>query len=323
MAKRDFQEVISTLRHDATQQARQRALIVPWRRIEEASALYVDWLSFALWIRAACSVFTRVPSSVQTMLDSKCAGFLDETREVWQEGDVAVWRRLKEWIECHRFADAKREGCLEAILYYACLDLRAEQTWLHWDSTMESWKDQPPARLPAFETWQQEIALHAATLNRTDLKGLALRQEPHVERPVLAAAAHALIEARARALWITCCCEPGSMLPNCVTEELSQSIPSLARAQVSWSRSLFIQVVRRASAPWINRARGGRWSTALWYDVVNHPRYHRIVHYFHKCEDERLTSGSQHSTSTFADWLRAADGFFLLGSGPSARSGHC
>ncbi|MBY0502672.1 MAG: hypothetical protein K2X03_02100 [Bryobacteraceae bacterium] len=323
MAKRDFQEVVSALRRDVKQQARQRALIAPWHRIEEASALYVDGLVFSLWIRAVCSVCPRVPSSIQTMLESKCAGFLDEAHEVWQEGHVAVWRRLKEWIECQRFADAKQEGWFEAVLYYAYLDLRTEQTWLHWDSTMELWQNQPPARVPTFETWQREIVTHAAALDRTDLKGVALQQETQVERKVLAAAADALIEARARALWIACCCKPGRVLPNCVTEELAQSIPSLAGAPLAWSRSLFIQVVRRAAAPWIVRGRSGRWSTALWYDVVNHPRYHRIVHYFHKCEDERLASGSQHSTSTFADWLRAADGFCLLTSGPSAGSGHC
>jgi len=323
MAKRDLEEAISGLRHDANQQARRQALFVSWRRIEESAASYVEWLGFSLWIRAARLTGASMPLVVRAELESRCAGFVEAAERAWRDGDLAVWRMLNDWIESHQFADAKSQGWFDAVVYYAYTDIRCMRVWLNWDYTVDAWQVRAPAQVPSFEDWvrQDPPPVH---LNQTDAKSVALLQQTRVQPDVLAAAVSSLIEARARGLWIASTCEPERVIPKSVLEDLELALPETfnAKDRLVCDRLLFLRVIRRASASSWAQAREGKWPAALRYSVISHPRYHRIIHYFQKCEDERSSSGIQRSASTFAGWLHAADQYQVhrVISTPSAGS---
>lgn len=311
MAKRDLQEVVSTLRHDARQRALQVALRAPWPAIQDAAACYIDWLAIALWVRAISAVRVDIPRGVEATLEEVCPDFYRVTAAAWNEGDATVWRSMMDWVESHQFGAAKSEGWFEAVLFYAHSDPRTEQTWRHWDQTTESWQNSAPTRLPELADWQRQIAAEIREYQTLDRKRVNIPENVDVH-PVEAAAA-GIIEARARGLWAAFYCETDLPVPDAVAEEIRTLFPdgSLASDFDRWNRSLFFRVVRYAEAPWRMRARRENWLAALRHRVIFHPRYHRVVHFYRHCVEERAANGVRPDISRFADWLEAADRYHL------------
>jgi len=68
MARTDFQKLLVHLKLDTKQKALQQALLVPWRRLEEAASAYVESHIFILWVRAIAEVREELPEVVASTL---------------------------------------------------------------------------------------------------------------------------------------------------------------------------------------------------------------------------------------------------------------
>lgn len=316
MAKRDLEQLVFQVRLGSKQKALQQALLIPWRRLLEAASAYAEWHIFVLWVRAIAEFEEQLPDIVRAALGSRCPGFLEDEiprRQGHLHDQSFLWHSLEEWIVVHYFAEAKSQGWFDAVMFYAYKDPHTEQAWSFWERTKEAWHRERPSRWPSFEEWRaQVIATHALTESGSD-KARAGEQLANVEPARLRSAASELIELRGFALWMACISEPEQPLGELALQELRRRCPDFQTAsspQVMWDRSLFFRLVRFEEAEWRAAARAERWSAALRYHVVHHPRYHRLVHYLHRCRDE-WPRVSPRSYPSFADWLRAADEYFV------------
>jgi hypothetical protein len=316
MAKRDFEQLVFQVRLGSKQKALQQALLIPWRRLLEAASAYAEWHIFVLWVRAIAEFEEQLPDIVRVALGARCPGFLDDEvprRQGHLHDQSFLWHSLEEWIVAHQFAEAKSQGWFDALMFYAYKDLRTEQAWSLWERTKEAWNRQRPSRWPSFEEWTaQVIATHALTQSGSD-KARAGEQLANVDPVRLRGAASELIELRGFALWMACISDPEQPLGELALKELRRRFPDFPTAsypQTIWDRSLFVRLVRFGGARWGATARAERWNAALQYHVVHHPRYHRLVHYLHRCHDEWLRAPPR-SYPSFADWLRAADEYFV------------
>ena len=316
MAKRDFEQLVFQVRLGSKQKALQQALLVPWRRLLEAASAYAEWHIFVLWVRAIAEFEEQLPDIVRAALEARCPGLLEDEvprRQGYLHDHSLLWHSLEEWIVVHHFAEAKGQGWFDAVMFYAYKDPRTGQAWSFWERTKEAWHRERPSRWPSFEEWTaQVIATHALTESGSD-KARAGEQLANVQPARLRRAASELIELRGFALWMACISEPEQPLGELALQELRRRCPDFQTAsspQVIWDRSLFFRLVRFEEAEWRAAARVERWSAALRYHVVHHPRYHRLVHYLHRCRDE-WPRVSPRSYPSFADWLRAADEYFV------------
>jgi len=316
MANSDLEKLVFQIRLGSQQKALQQALLIPWRRLLEAASAYAEWHIFVLWVRTIAEFEEQLPEIVRAALGARCPGFLEDEvprRQGHLHDQSFLWHSLAEWIAEHHFAEAKRQGWFDAVMFYAYKDPRTEQAWSLWERTREAWHSHRPTRWPSFEEWgTQVIATYSLTQTGTE-KALAVEQLANVDPVRLRSAASELIELRAFALWMACISDPEQPLGELALKELHRRFPDFPTAsypQTIWDRSLFFRLVRFGGARWGATARAERWNAALRYHVVYHPRYHRLVHYLHRCQDEWLRV-SPRSYPSFADWLRAADEYFV------------
>ena len=313
MAKRDTANLVINARHDSKQKALQAALVVPWQQLAEGASTFVEWHMIILWVRVISETAEQLPQIVRSELQSRCPGFLEiQSRE--QKDNLSVWKSLEDWVTAHRFAAAKAEGWFDAMMYYAYRDLRTEQAWTTWERTKADWRHAAPARWPTLEQWTSEILGTRSLANPGTEKARAVEALGTVEHPRLNRAVTALLESRALALWVDAVSEPGQPLQEAILTELRGrciDVPPSPGIGPGWTRSLFASILRLGESSWRGIARSEGWYPALRYEVANHPRYQRLIHYNQRCHDERSQTRSQ-VCLTFSEWLAAADAYFAV-----------
>jgi hypothetical protein len=220
---------------------------------------------------------------------------------------------LDEWVADNQFSDAKTEGWFDALMYYAYKDLRTEKAWTLWERTREAWRRERPSRWPTLEEWTaQVIATDRLSQTGTE-KGRAVEALPKVAPRRLSRAVLDVLESRAFALWAGCISEPNGALHEPALSAVRGRYPRLFAkepAEPVWKKSTFFRLVRAGDAAWRRSAREEGWYPALRYHVVNHPRYHRLVHYNQRCCAE-WEHARPISYPCFDEWLAAADGYCL------------
>jgi hypothetical protein len=115
MARTDFQKLLVHLKLETKHKALQQAILVPWRRLEEAASAYVESHIFILWVRAIAEVSEELPEVVASTLKSRYPGFLDEhlrERKQRPREQRFLWHSLEEWIAVRTFADARGKAGL-------------------------------------------------------------------------------------------------------------------------------------------------------------------------------------------------------------------
>jgi hypothetical protein len=316
MAKEDFEAVVSQVRLDRKQRALQQALLVPWRRLDQTASTYVEWHMFVLWVRAIAECEAELPEILRVALAARCPGFLESEvgqRQSHSRDQDSLWHSLEGWIATHNFAEAKREGWFDAVMFYAYRDLRTEQAWSFWERMTGVWNEARPSQWPSFEEWTATvIATHSFSEAKSE-KTRAIQQLAHVDPPRLRNAVSESLESRAFALWLACISQPTHVLGDLALEELRRRWPAFLEPILPrpvWDRSLFFRLVRYGEAEWRATARAERWHAALHYQVGHHPRHHRLVHYLHRCQEEWFRVPPR-SYPSFADWLSAADEYFV------------
>jgi hypothetical protein len=309
MARRNLDGLVAQFRGDAGQEALREALLVPWSRLRQATEAYVEWHAFVLWVRAITETAGDVPESVRSALDHRCSGFLEADSPNRRRSD---WRALEEWIEVHKFAEAKAGGWFTALTYYAYKDLRTEQVWTLWERSTAAWRCRQPARWPTFDEWAAAV-VGPHTLSQAGAEQARAEAMAHVEPGRFCGAVSDLLESRACAIWVDCVSRPEYLLSESVMSELHRRLPGLLSAShpaPKWGLAFFFRLVRLGDADWRRIAREQGWISALRYQVRNHPRYHRLIHYGERCRDV-WSQSRPISYPQFAEWLAAADAYYV------------
>ena len=76
-------------------------------------------------------------------------------RKYPRAAEPELWLELSRWIDENPFREAKEEGWLPALRYYASCDLRWEQLWSYWEECDAQWQQTRPTSYPALEEWRQ------------------------------------------------------------------------------------------------------------------------------------------------------------------------
>ena len=316
MAHRDFEKLVVQVRLDTRQKALQQSLLVPWRRLEESAAEYADWHIFGLWVRTIAEGEERLPEIVRSSLRARCPGFLE--RETGWRGRALndpqlIWHALEEWIASHVFAEAKGQGWFDAVMYYAYKDLRVEQAWSLWERTNDARSPKAPSSWPTLQEWTEQVSNIYSRTQPAGENARALEALAKVEPDRLRRAVWDSLESRALALWMVFNYQPEASLEDLALDELQRRCPGFlgpSGDRPLWDRSLFYRLIRFAEAGWRVSAHSEGWRAALRYQVRNHPRYHRLIHYVQHCHDEWVHVLPR-SSSSFDEWLRTADEYFV------------
>jgi hypothetical protein len=305
MARGNFESRVAAVRLDLKQKALGDALLVPWSELETAAEEYIDWHSFALWVRALSDAAGEVPDGVHAELRNRCPGFFEAS--VTRPGPI--WKLLDQWIGENRFATAKRAGWFDALMHCAYADLRVEQAWTHWHRTKIAWDKRRPAQWPTLEQWRAGIGAVTSLENENSEKARAVAAAANVDALKLKAAVSRVIENRAFAFWVGCVAQPDQRLDPAVFNEVRNRCPTLEDpGELQWGPVLFLRLIRNGESECRKKARAENWSAALRYHVAHHLRYQRLLHYRQRCHDEWLRVRPI-SLPPFRAWLAAADAY--------------
>jgi hypothetical protein len=140
----------------AHQRAARQLLRVSSNRFHEAQREYLKWEAFSLWVRTIVHVEGRPPAWMLEVLQKRCPGFLQgdrQPRNTHRRRTSFLPLHLLEWVHNHIFRDAKREGWLDALVFYTVRTPRSQQVWAYWEHCEREWKRKRPRSYPSFKKW--------------------------------------------------------------------------------------------------------------------------------------------------------------------------
>lgn len=134
--------------------------LVSSERLKAVVAEYMEWEAFTYWVRSLLEADIRFPETVTRELERRCPGFLESDRELRStltlENYTQRWKALLKWGEERFFADARRDGWYNAVVYRARAHPRSTRTvdyWVfYWD---EQWSTLPLDRYPSIMEWRR------------------------------------------------------------------------------------------------------------------------------------------------------------------------
>ena len=130
---------------------------VPSEQLTRAVAEYIDWWTFAFWVRLTTDLEGRISEKVKAMLDARCPGFLKYAKQYREQHQIErefLWLRLIEWIDREIFRSAVEEGWSHALGYYAARDPGLDRVRKYWAACEDLWKVNPPAVAPSYDDWR-------------------------------------------------------------------------------------------------------------------------------------------------------------------------
>ena len=132
--------------------------LVDSARLAKAITEFIDWRTFAYWVRLVVEIGGGISVTMQALLDERCPGFIADLkayRESHPDEREFLWLRLTEWIDHNIFATANAEGWRHALGFYAARDPRLDRVREYWLQCDDAWKRVPPAELPSLDDWRQ------------------------------------------------------------------------------------------------------------------------------------------------------------------------
>ncbi len=127
-------------------------------RFRKAQREYLEWEAFSLWVRAIADVEGRTPAWMLEVLQKRCPRFLQgnrQPRNTHRRRTDFLPLHLLEWVHNHVFSDAKREGWLDALIFYTVRAPRSQRVWAYWEHCEREWKKKRPRSYPSFKEWSQ------------------------------------------------------------------------------------------------------------------------------------------------------------------------
>jgi hypothetical protein len=296
-------------------QMREQSLRTPWRDFAKSCEQWIEWHSFALWVRAIVDTQRSVPQWLNEAIDHRCPGF-PEPRTDAADGD-SIWLDLSKWIEDHFFAPARHGGWVDALHYYSGQDSRSEQIWSHWTRTEAAWRERKPKNYPTFDRWRKEALNSAPAEAGTQLERIPvnLGSSPPPDR--LAALVSQYIEWEAFAFWARLMFERHANIPAEVATVIEQRYPGFLsdlRTQPT-GQTEFATWFWRELLSWIESHVFADAKDQLWLDTVRdaartHLRGERIAAYW-AYYGSQWRKNPPASDPSFEHWLREADAFVV------------
>lgn len=118
---------------------------------------FIEWRAFSYWLRLIVENVGFIPDTVAVILRERCPGFLEYAEAYARQHpheEEFLWLRLLEWTDDTLFRAAIVQGWRHVLGYDATRDPRMDQLRAFWKRCRESWKLQPPASFPSFESWR-------------------------------------------------------------------------------------------------------------------------------------------------------------------------
>jgi len=132
--------------------------LVDSARFDAAITEFIEWRTFAYWIRLVFEIDGGISTKMQSLLDERCPGFLADLaayREAHPNEREFLWLRLIEWIDHRIFGSANAEGWRHALGFYAARDPRLDRVRAYWLQCDDVWKRQAPGELPSLDDWRK------------------------------------------------------------------------------------------------------------------------------------------------------------------------
>ena len=145
---------------DLGQQSKQlaedeRGLVAP-DRLAQTITEFIEWRAFSYWLRLIVETQGFVSDSMIAILQERCPGFLEYAAAYAKQHPREpefLWLRFLEWTDENLFQAPIAERWRHVLGYDATRDPRMDQLRTYWKQCRETWKLQPPAPLPSFESW--------------------------------------------------------------------------------------------------------------------------------------------------------------------------
>jgi len=311
----------------ARREADREARRIPWQRLQEAKGQYVEWNAFSLWARAIAEAEGQVPAWLVKVLKERCPGLFgsDRTCEIAYQ-NPPLNRRIMEWVESNALAQAKDDGWLRAVTFYAVRVPEYMRDCAYWQHCEAQWKRQPPSAYPLFEEWRKASEQCADEVldafEMTEDKRQIIKASRMVGPERLAAAVAQYMEWEAFTYWLRSPLESDTKFPDAVTKELQRRCPGFLESDEVLRSTLSPEDYTRrwkALLEWganrfFSKMRKEGWFDAVMYEARAHPRSVRTVDYWVFYWDEHWSSRPRKAYPSFQEWRRTADNF-VVGSG--------
>jgi len=318
----------------ARREADRQARCIPWKRLLEARQQYVEWNAFGLWARALAEAEGQVPTWLVQVLNERCPGICgsDHTCEI-AHGDPPLNRRILEWVESNPFAQAKDEGWLRAVTFYAVRDPAFARDCAYSQHCQAQWKRQRPSLYCSFEEWRRASERCADKIldafEMTEDKRQIIKVSRTVGPEPFAAAAAEYMEWEAFTYWLRSLLESDAKFPDTVAKELRGRCPGFLECdQVLRSTLSPENYTRRWKAllEWGEKRFFSQMQKEGWFEAVvsearAHPRSARTIDYWVFYWDEHWSSHPLEVYPSFEEWRSAADDFVVITAGERATAG--
>jgi hypothetical protein len=275
-----------------------------WDRFQKAQLEYLDWEAFSLWARAILETEGQAPAWLSTILRKRCSEFL-EYRKQFSETRPSQASRLPlhliEWIHSHIFADARREGWLDAIIFYAVRNPHSQRAWAYWEHCERQWKHRRPTSYPSFEQWRRAASKWRIS-SQTDAEGIAN-------------AVARYLEWKALTYWIRPLCKASAKIPQQVVRELERRYPSLLdliklhpRKDRRGESVVGHRLVKQGEVHLFRHAKREGRIEAVLEQARADPHIARIIEYPERWSQSR-SQNLTNSYPSFEEWCDAADNY--------------
>ncbi len=304
----------------AQERADEQARRIPWQRLLDTRAQYIDWQEFYLWARSILEVEEQTPDWLVDILKERCPGFLerDKTRTAKAMKEKPLALRLEDWIDEHIFGFAKIDGWFNAIMYYAVRDPRYQRAEVCWSECLEKWKRAKPIRYPSFDEWKGIASQCDDTAHLVPHERRARATSKLVDPDRLAAAASQYMDWEAFAYWARPALECASRLPAEVRNELRSRCPGFLglidsqRGHDGKATSQgWHQLMCWIADNFFQHAKAEGWFDTILIEGRSHPRAIRTMEYADHC-DEMWGAHLPNRYPAFEAWRRDADAYVEL-----------
>ena len=299
--KRNWQPAKLERRVGEIAHRRAKALLmrVTWERFQKAHEEYLLWEALARWIRTIVEAEGSAPSLLVTTLKKRCPSFIE--KEAFGDEPRLLGFRFHEWIHNHIFGFAKREGWLDALMFYGVRDLRSQSTWAYCEHCEQEWERRRPASYPSFEQWLR-LAMNYNLPQQRNVASLADTVERYVEWKIFDCWLEPLLISKIE-------------LPRRIAAELEQMCPEFLEASKSVSMTGREEQVKtqRHFMTWIENHFFSDVKKEDWFDLIPqqarmHPRCVRFAQYS-KRWDKTWSQNATFIYPSFVQWRRAAENY--------------
>ena len=285
----------------ASRNAREKMLRVPWRRFRWAYSAYPEWLALTLWARTIVGARGEATPEVLSRLRRHCPKFLKAQNGSFDANVLGF--QLLEWIHENVFRDAKQEGWLEALTFFATRHVHSRAAWSLWEQCEEDRQGIPPEVFRSFENWRRRSLETPACGERTYSR--------------MAATVERYLRFESVVSWIDPLLISGSKIPELTVRELVRQLrlccrrsPSIAPGAVKGGSAYWRAVIRSAKRSFLRDAVSAACISEFEDCIHRHPWNVRLNAYRKTWAGKKAHRFVRHYP-TFRQWLLDAERFVI------------